>query len=82
VAAQVLGAPGPPVRVPLSQLLSPKDVIPRDPRFQNVLRGIGQDVQTGGSSVPPIEIVPILPGSSTSGLTPVAGIRLLKWRGF
>jgi hypothetical protein len=74
VLAQVMGSGEAPSHVPLAQLLSPKATLPRDPRFLNVLRGVAE------GATPPIEIIPIPPGSS-QGLTPVLQVQLLRWRG-
>lgn len=74
VLAEVMGAGQGPVRVPLSQLLSPKAALERDPRFLNVLEGVAN------GRVPPIEIRP-LPAGAGEGLTPVLQVRLLRFRG-
>ncbi|TDW96987.1 SpvB/TcaC N-terminal domain-containing protein [Dinghuibacter silviterrae] len=82
--ARVLGPSGtlgPPQQIPLSQLLSPKPSIPRDPRFTGLLQLIGRDMQNGTNTIDPIEVSPITPGSDTSQLTPVLSVRLLRWRG-
>jgi RHS repeat-associated protein len=67
-------------RIPLDQLLSTKSSIPRDPRFLNVLRGVGGGNPPGAPAVPPIEVTPLPPGADTGALTPVPMIRLLRWR--
>lgn len=74
ILAKVAGQPDP-VRVPLSDLLSPKASIPRDPRFLNILRG----VMTRDPTVPPIEVSPVSPGGG-QGLTPLNNVRLTRWR--
>ncbi|MFN8471148.1 MAG: SpvB/TcaC N-terminal domain-containing protein [Anaerolineae bacterium] len=69
-------------RIPLDQLLSPKSAIVRDPRFQNVLRGVGGGNPAGTPPPPPIEVTPLPPGAGPGPqLTPVPQVRLLRWRG-
>jgi len=64
-----------PIRIGLEQLLSPKALIPRDPRFVKLFVDIGSSGQTT-----PISVTPLSPISG-SGLTPVLEVLLTKYRG-
>ena len=76
ITAQVMGSGQPPIRIPLAQLgVTPdKATLLRDPRFLNVLEGVGR------GETPPIEVFPVTPGAAEN-LVPVLQIRLLRWRG-
>jgi RHS repeat-associated protein len=69
-------------RIPLDELLSPKAAIPRDPRFQAVLRGLGGGNPPGMQPPPPIEVTRLPPGvTGGPNLTPLPNVTLLRWRG-